>query len=137
MHPKVSYAISFARAHKQKFAKYFFVGITGLALDLGLLYIASDLWGIRPFYAVFVTQIIVIVYNFLLNRNWSFQSSCVAHRQFMRFGAVLAFNYLFGAGAMYFGNEVLGIHEQAVRIITVALAVAWNYPLYNYWVYKE
>lgn len=137
MHPKISRTLSWALAHKQKFFKYFLVGISGLILDLGLLYVASDLLNIRPFYAVFVTQIFVIVYNFLLNRNWSFQSSGAPHKQLVRFGVVLLFNYLFGAVAMYLGNEVFGVHEQLVRIITVALAVAWNFPLYNYWVYKN
>ena len=124
-------------AHKKKFMKYFVVGISGLILDIGLLYLASDVLGIRPLFALLVTQIIVITYNYLLNKYWSFENRGAHGRQLARYSVVLGFNYLFGEAAMYFGNEVFDVHHLLIRIATVALAVSWNFLLYNYWVYKD
>lgn len=129
--------IAWIHAHKKKFAKYFFVGVSGLILDVGLLYLASDILHIRPLLALLVTQIIVITYNYLLNKYWSFESRGAHGRQLARYGVVLGFNYLFGEAAMYLGNEVLEINHLIVRVATVALAVSWNFLLYNYWVYKD
>lgn len=123
--------------HRIKFAKYFVVGFSGMILDVGLLYLASDIFMVRPFYAIFVTQIVVIVYNFLLNKYWSFQSRGRHARQLFRFGIVLGGNYLFAAAAMYVGNDMMGVNHLLVRVLTIALAVAWNFLLYNYWVYRE
>jgi len=106
-------------------------------LDIGLLYLASDILLVRPFYAIFVTQAIVIVYNFLLNKYWSFQSKGNHGKQLIRYGIVMGWNYLFGVSAMYLGNDILEIHHLIVRVTTIALAVAWNFLLYNYWVYKN
>lgn len=137
MHATFIRYITWGRAHKKKFTKYFFVGVSGLILDIGLLYLASDVWNIRPLFALLVTQIIVITYNYLLNKYWSFESKGAHGRQLMRYSVVLAFNYLFGEAAMYVGNEVLGVNHLLIRVATVALAVSWNFLLYNYWVYKD
>lgn len=137
MHPTLVRYIAWGRAHKKKFVKYFVVGISGLILDVGLLYLASDVLLIRPLVALLVTQIIVIIYNYLLNKYWSFESRGAHARQLMRYSVVLVFNYFFGEAAMYAGNEVLGVNHLLIRVATVALAVSWNFLLYNYWVYKN
>ena len=137
MHPTLARYLAWGRTHKKKFVKYFVVGISGLILDIGLLYLASDVWDIRPLFALLVTQIIVITYNYLLNKYWSFESRGAHGRELARYSVVLGFNYLFGEAAMYVGNEVLSIHHLLIRVITVALAVSWNFLLYNYWVYKD
>ncbi|MBI4098562.1 MAG: GtrA family protein [Candidatus Magasanikbacteria bacterium] len=137
MHHVINRSLVWIQTHKKKFAKYFVVGFSGLILDIGLLYIASDVLRIRPLLALLVTQIIVIVYNFLLNKYWSFESRGAHGRQLLRYSVVLGFNYLFGEAAMYVGNEVFGIHHLLIRAATVALAVSWNFLLYNYWVYKD
>lgn len=137
MNPTLVRYIAWGRTHKKKFVKYFVVGISGLILDIGLLYLASDVLLIRPLVALLVTQIIVIIYNYLLNKYWSFESRGAHMRQLMRYSVVLGFNYLFGEAAMYVGNEVFGVHHLLIRVATVALAVSWNFLLYNYWVYRD
>lgn len=124
-------------ANKNKFGRYFVVGITGLIMDVGLLYIASEWFHLPPTHALFGTQIVVIAYVFFMNRQWSFQSAGAKHRQFIKFLIVLGFNYLIGVSAMYLGHDKLGIHYEIVRVTTVALSVSWNFLLYNYWVYRD
>ncbi|MEK7102601.1 MAG: GtrA family protein [Patescibacteria group bacterium] len=137
MHSTLARYIAWGLVHKKKFTKYFLVGISGLILDVGLLYLASGVLHIRPLYALLVTQVFVITYNFLLNKHWSFESRGAHHRQFARYALVLGFNYTVGEGAMYFGHEVLEVNYLIVRIVTVAVAVSWNFLLYNYWVYRD
>lgn len=125
-------------AHKATFARYFFVGITGLVMDVGLLYISKEYFGIRPVVALFGTQILVIAYVFFMNRHWSFKSTSVStRRQLAKFLIVLAGNYVVSIVLMYIGYDILNIHYQIVRIGTVALSVSWNFLLYNYWVYRN
>lgn len=130
--------IAWVHAHKRKFIRYFFVGISGLVMDVGLLYLTKEYFGIRPVVALFGTQIPVIAYVFLMNRHWSFKSTGIsAHRQIVKFLIVLAINYVVSIVFMFLGHDVLGIHYQIVRIGTVALSVSWNFLLYNFWVYKN
>ena len=137
MKQKIIRCKNWCLTHKVKFYKYFVVGVSGVVADIGLLYIASDLIGIRPFNAILVTQIIVITFNFLLNKHWSFKSQGSHQKELIRYSIVMAWNYLFGALAMYVGNDILGINHLIIRTLTIAVAVAWNFLLYNYWVYSD
>ncbi|MEK7481227.1 MAG: GtrA family protein [Patescibacteria group bacterium] len=134
----ISNIIAWIHAKKATFARYFFTGITGLVMDVGLLYVAKEYFGIRPVIALFGTQILVIAYVFFMNRHWSFKSTATStHRQLAKFLVVLAGNYVVSIVFMYLGHDMLGIHYQIVRITTVALSVSWNFLLYNYWVYRD
>lgn len=134
----ISGIMTWVHAHKTAFARYFFTGITGLIVDVGLLYIAKEYFSIRPVFALFGTQILVIAYVFFMNRHWSFKSTTTStHRQLAKFLTVLGGNYVVSIVLMYIGHDVLAIHYQIVRIGTVALSVSWNFLLYNYWVYRN
>lgn len=130
--------MTWIHARKATFVRYFFTGITGLVMDVGLLYVAKEYFGLRPVVALFGTQIFMIAYVFLMNRYWSFKStSAPTHHQLAKFLTVLAGNYVVSIVLMYLGYDIFGIHYQIVRVGTVALAVSWNFLLYNYWVYRD
>lgn len=134
----ISTIMTWLHAHRATFVRYFFTGITGLVMDVGLLYAAKEYFGIRPVVALFGTQVLVIAYVFFMNRHWSFKSTSVStRRQLAKFLVVLAGNYVVSIVFMYIGHDVFGIHYQIVRIGTVALSVSWNFLLYNYWVYRD
>jgi putative flippase GtrA len=37
---------------------------------------------------------------------------------------------------MFVFNEKIGVNHLVARVANIALAVAWNFFLYKYWVYK-
>ncbi len=120
---------------RHQLAKYFVVGISGLVLDVGLLALFSKGFKWNPTIAVFISQILVLIYNFLLNKYWSFANKEIPHEQIVRYSILAVSNIAFGSFVMYIFNERLGYEELIVRIITVALSVSWNFFLYKYWVY--
>lgn len=122
---------------RHQFARYFIVGFSGVFLDIGSLYLLSDLWHLRPYLAVGINGIFLLSYIFFLNKHWTFKSSGVTHRQVIRFFVVAGLNYAISVSWMYFFNEKLGINHLVARIFNIAVAVAWNFFLYKFWVYKS
>ena len=61
-----------AWAERVKFAKYVIVGISSVAIDLALLTIFVEWLHLNPTIAVVCNQVIVIGFNFTLNKKWSF-----------------------------------------------------------------
>ena len=59
----------------------------------------------------------------------------MAHREMVRFLILAGVNYLISVAWMYVFNEKFGINYLLVRLANVALAVAWNFLLYRFWVY--
>lgn len=120
-----------------QFIKYAVVGGSGLILDIGLLVIFKEWVGLSATMAVLVSQIIVLGYNFTLNKYWSFAENSLPHKQIVRYGILAGWNYLFSGGTMYFFHEVLGANYLMVRLGAIACMVLWNFILYKKWVYKS
>lgn len=128
--------INYAWSVRHEFSKYFIVGVSGLILDMGTLILFKEWFGLTPTVAVVVNQAIILTYNFLLNKYWSFRNKEMPHKQIVRYVLLAGFNYAFSVFIMYIGSERLGYDYRAVRIATIAAMVAWNFLLYKYWVYR-
>ena len=122
---------------RHQFVRYFMVGFSGLFLDIGSLYLLSDIWHIRPVLAVSINGFFLLNYVFFLNKHWTFKSQGVTHRQMIKFFILAGFNYLVSVGWMYMFNERIGIDHLVARVANIVLAVSWNFLLYKYWVYRH
>ena len=131
-----SFILNHLWPHRVSFTRYAVVGSTGFALDIGLLILLSDVLKWKPVLAVLVIQFIVIIYNFLLNKYWSFSSRLWKHSQVVKYLTLVGWNYIFSFLTMFFFNEIMGLHYLLVRLATVLLMVSWNFALYKWWVYR-
>jgi putative flippase GtrA len=122
---------------RHQFAKYFIVGFSGLFLDMGSLYLLTELAHLRPVVGVMINGVFMLNYIFFLNKHWTFKSSGVTHKQIVRFLILGGFNYAIAIGWMYLFNDKLGLNHFLARISNIAVAVAWNFFIYKYWVYKQ
>lgn len=122
---------------RAQFIRYFITGVSAVFLDLLTLYLLKEYLHLRPVWAVVFNQILLLNYVFFINKYWSFKSQGVTHKQVMRFLMLSGMNYVISVVWMLFFNEKMHFNYIWVRIANVALAVAWNFLLYKYWVYKQ
>ena len=120
-----------------EFAKYFVVGFSGVFLDMATLILFKEYFGWWPTFAVIINQIILISYNFTLNKYWSFKNKEMPHKQLLRYLVLAGFNYLLSVLAMYIFNHNLGFDYRLIRLGTILVMVSWNFFLYKYWVYAN
>lgn len=122
---------------RRQFAKYFIVGVSGVFLDLGTLFLFKEKLGLMPVVSVIINQTFLLAYNFSLNKYWTFKNQEMPTKQIVRYLTLAGFNYIVAVGAMYVLNHILGYNYLLVRLGTIILAVAWNFFLYKYWVYTS
>ncbi len=122
---------------REQFIKYFIVGFSGVFLDLGTLIIFKQYLGLSAVLAVALNQFIVLIYNFTLNKYWSFGNRELPHKQIVRYLILAGINYFISVAVMYFFNQQLGYDYRLVRLATIVLMVCWNFFLYKYWVYQN
>ncbi|PIZ96461.1 MAG: hypothetical protein COX80_01155 [Candidatus Magasanikbacteria bacterium CG_4_10_14_0_2_um_filter_33_14] len=122
---------------RHQFTKYFIVGISGVFLDLATLIFFKEFFGFNATVAVVCNQILMLTYNFLLNKYWSFKNKEIPQKQIVRYLILAGFNYFFSVGVMYLFNHLVNYDYRLVRIATIAVMVLWNFFLYKYWVYRE
>jgi putative flippase GtrA len=129
--------IAYIWSLRKQFLRYSVVGFSGVFLDIGTLILFKEVFFLTATVAVLVNQSIVMAYNFTLNKYWSFSSKAMPHKQIVRYLTLAAWNYIFSVSSMYFLHELLGYDYRIVRILTIMVAVSWNFLLFKYWVYKE
>ena len=122
---------------RDQFAKYVVVGGSGFVLDMLTLIGFKEYLMISATMAVIINQLLVLSYNFTLNKYWSFSSRKMGHRQAIRYATLAGFNYLFSAILMYIFSDRIGFDYRLVRICSIAIMVLWNFMLYKHWVYQE
>lgn len=115
--------------------RYFIVGVSTVILDLVSLIFLKWL-GLTAVLAVAINQFFVFGYNFELNKIYSFQDKNRPQRQIIRYLTVAGLNYIVAVGMMYILHDVIGWDYRLVRLITIALATLYIFPLYKYWVYR-
>lgn len=129
--------LAYAWSIRHQFIKYFIVGFSGVFLDMGTLIFLKEYFFLAATVAVIINQVLMLTYNFLLNKYWSFKNKEIPHRQIVRYLILAGFNYLFSVVMMYYFNHIHDFDYRLVRLATIAVMVLWNFFLYKYWVYKE
>lgn len=129
--------IAYFLQSKDQILKYVIVGGSGVFLDIGTLILFKEKLHWSATLAVAVNQIIVLGYNFCLNKYWAFQNREVPYTQIARYGLVFAGNYVFSILFMHSLHSILNLPYIWVRIANIAISVTWNFPLYKHWVYKQ
>lgn len=129
--------VKYAWSLRREFTKYFIVGFSGFFLDMSLLIFVKQIFSIRPVFALICTQVVLVVYNFTLNKYWSFRNKEMPHKQFVRYFILAIWNYTFGIIIMFLLNEKIGIDYKLVRVFTLSISISWNFLLFKYWVYRS
>lgn len=116
--------------------KFLVIGLSSTLLDLFLLFLLKEKIHLSAVTALYFNQIVVILYNFLLNKYWSFQSKQMVWQQFVRYLILVLFNYLMSVFLMYLFHEILDFNYLLVRIFSICLMFSLNFFMYKHWVYR-
>jgi putative flippase GtrA len=79
------------------------------------------------------------VINFLIGRNWVFESKHrKAHHQAMRYGLVWVGNLLLNTGGMYVMTKVLKVHYVVSKLfVSLIVGFFYNYTMQKRYVFKK
>lgn len=116
--------------------KFFVIGVSGVLLDLGLLFVFSNFAHIWPPLSVVLVQTCVLSYNFLLNKYWAFGAKQNTKNQIGKYLALVGINYGLSFVSMYLFYHVFGFHYMLIRVFTIACIFPLNFLAYKYWVYR-
>lgn len=120
-----------------RFFRYLIVGGSSALLDIGLLILLKNVFHISATFALALEQIFINIYNFTLQKYWTFSHTGKVGPPIRRYLTLLLTNYFFSLLMMYLWHEKLGFDYRIVRIATIILLVPTNFFLYKFWVYRK
>ncbi|MFP4045649.1 MAG: glycosyltransferase [Candidatus Aenigmatarchaeota archaeon] len=122
-----------------RFFKFCLVGLSGVFVNMGVLYVLTELAGLFYLISGFFAVESAIVSNFVLNELWTFNDrtgKTILHR-FGKFNLIsfggLAINMAF----LYGLTEFVGLYYLLSNLIGIAAATAWNFSLNTLFTWHE
>ncbi len=122
---------------KISFVKYLVVGGSSFVLDYAIFYSLYSFAGFRASYANAVSVFLAFIYNFSLNRLWSFESKEPIMKQLVLYLGLMFFNMAFSSGFIYFTAKYIFLDPKIAKIIAMCIIVIWNFFLYKKVIFKN
>ena len=113
--------------------KYATVGVGTLSLDLALLYLFTDVWGVQYVLAAGVAFLISVSVNYLIARKFVFKHSLRSARAgYANFILIASVGLVVVTGGMYLLVEQTSLGVFAARLVVAGVAGVWNYLMNLY-----
>lgn len=121
-----------------KLTKFVVTGGIALAIDVAIYYALTRYGGVYYLLARTISLGVAILWNFSINRYWTFQAtSGKLSRQAPRFIVVILSTSLLSLGLMKIGVSLLHFHDLAVLLFVSAITTLINFFAHSLWSYKK
>lgn len=121
-----------------KLTKFILTGGVALAIDVAIYYALTRYGGIYYLLARTFSLSVAILWNFSINRYWTFQATeGKVSRQALRFILVILSTSLLSLGMMKVGVSILHFHDLSVLLVVSAITTLINFSAHSLWSYKK
>lgn len=123
--------------YRHHFVRYLVVGGSTFVMDFGLLFLLHGKARVHLAIATSLAYWISIVYNFLLNRSWTFSARDKSdlRRHLSTYLVLLGFNYLFTVVFVSLVSHHL--NYLLAKAIAVAIQMTWTYFGYKNYIFTS
>lgn len=116
--------------------RFLLVGGLSFALDLGLLALMYEVFGVPLWIATPIAFVISLVFNFLLQRLFTFQATNKGSVSAVKYLLLVIVNIAV-SDLIVTGFDALGWSYIVGKTSATILTTAWNYFLYRHWIFQR
>lgn len=120
--------------------KFFIVGTSGVAVNLGTIYILTNLLGLWYLYSAIFGVIASVTTNFLGNKTWTFKSKDKGLRQHLKKYVNFWVGSLMGIaiqlGLLYVLVQYFDLWYMLGAFIAILIASSSNFLFSKFWVFS-
>lgn len=124
-----------------RFLKFCAVGLSGVFVNMGLLWLLTEVAGLFYLLSAAISIETSIISNFILNDYFTFrdrrspQVKSILSR-LLKFNLVSLAGLGFNMGVLWLLTEVFGIYYLLSNLCGIAVATLWNYLANTWWTWK-
>lgn len=127
----------------EKLGKFCFVGLSGVLVNVGSLYLFTEYIGLYYIISSLVAIEISILSNFFLNDYWTFKLKDKADeytqnrfKRFFSFQCISIVGLIINIGILYFLTDFFGIYYLVSNLIGIVIVFFWNYLMNRHVTWK-
>ena len=114
--------------------RYLIAGGLSFIVDFGLLTLLKVVFDWQLWAATIVAFLTSFVFNYLVQRMFSFGSKAPHGAALVKYAALVAFNTLATVGIVALVNETAA-GWGAGKVVSTMVTTVWNYFAYRYWIF--
>lgn len=114
--------------------RYLFIGGVSFLIDIGLLALFYEVFGWQLWVSTGSAFLLTFVFNYSLQRAFSFESQAAHGRTLMRYLVLLGVNTLATIGIVWI-VDLTALGWGAGKISATIITTVWNYFVFRYWVF--
>lgn len=124
------------------FLKFCSVGISGVFINMGILYMLTEFIGLYYMFSSALAIEISFISNFTLNDIWTWKgfgnpSTKSKLIRFLKFHSVYAGGLIINMSILYTLTEFVHIYYLISNLVGIGFATLWNYILSAKWIWKH
>ncbi|WP_376934784.1 GtrA family protein [Arthrobacter liuii] len=116
--------------------KFLLVGGASFAVDLALLTLLHEVFGVGLWIATPIAFIASLVFNFALQRSFTFRARNRSHVSLLKYLALVVFNIV-AIDVIVNVFDAWGISYGIGKAFATVLTTAWNFWLYKVWIFRH
>lgn len=116
--------------------RFLLIGCLSFALDLGLLAFLHEVLAVELWIATPVAFLVSLVFNFLLQRIFTFRATNRRGVSAMKYILLVVVN-IFVSDIIVTGFDALGWSYIIGKTMATVLTTVWNYFLYRHWIFQS
>lgn len=121
-----------------KLTKFVITGGIALAIDVAIYYLLTRHGDVYYLLARTISLGVAILWNFSINRFWTFQATMGDVRwQALKFVVVIGATSLLSLALMHVGVTILEFHDLLVLLSVAVLTTLINFSAHSLWSYAE
>ncbi|GAB5077711.1 GtrA family protein [Arthrobacter sp. AD-310] len=122
--------------YRNAVVRFLFVGGLSFALDLGLLALLHEVFGVALWIATPIAFVVSLVFNFLLQRMFTFQATNNGSVSAIKYILLVIVNITV-SDLVVTGFDALGWSYIIGKTTATVMTTTWNYFLYRHWIFKR
>lgn len=121
---------------QHRVVRFLIVGVVSFGIDLGLLMVLHEIAGVELWIATPVAFVTSLIFNFLLQRRYTFKATNKSHVSAVKYGLLVVFNILAtDVIVLFFAGTDLTYATG--KVVSTASTMAWNFFIYKYWIFPS
>ncbi len=133
----MKFVIQFIKDNKTMLPKYIVVGGTSATIDFGLYVLFTDVFNLYYILAATLSFIVAALYNFTLNRKWTFKSNGKKRKQMPVFFTITVSGLLINNGIIFMLVEYAYLWDILAKIIATGIVTMWNFVGNRYITFRK
>ncbi|NNC13046.1 GtrA family protein [Planctomonas sp. JC2975] len=116
--------------------RYLVVGGLSFVIDFGLLALFEEVFHWQTWIATAVAFLLSVIFNYIAQRTYSFDSNTPHGKTLVRYVILLAFNTVATSVIVSLGAKT-PLTWAGAKIVATGMTTLWNYFVFKYWIFAS